>query len=168
MSSALLAASFAAVLHAHGPLPTMAKLTGQLQSPGRALRGDEKPADAAKDEKRFEGEWAVVSQKYKGKDVDPAELKDMRFVFKGKTVALIDRGVRANWTIDPTKNPKHLDLVYTDPEPVEGLTVHGVYEFEGDTLRICFDADKLRPGKVESPIGSNTILHVLKRVKKDR
>jgi hypothetical protein len=43
----------------------------------------------------------------------------------------------------------------------------GIYEFDGDKLKVCFDATgKKRPTEFKSPPGSETFVNVHKRVKK--
>ena len=44
--------------------------------------------------------------------------------------------------------------------------IKGIYEIDGDSLKICFAIEGERPKKFESAEGSTTMLIVLKRIKK--
>jgi hypothetical protein len=49
----------------------------------------------------------------------------------------------------------------------KGKTFRGIYEFEGDTRKVCLaPAGKERPKEFSSTAGSGHVLAVLKRVKK--
>ena len=68
--------------------------------------------------------------------------------------------------IDPTKSPKTIDVTMTEG-PNKGAIMLGIYEIDGDTLKVCFDAEvKKRPTEFKSPAGSETFVNVHKRVKK--
>jgi uncharacterized protein (TIGR03067 family) len=63
---------------------------------------------------------------------------------------------RGTSRIDPAKRPKAIDLTPTEGEH-KGQTARGIYEVEGDTLKICFaEPDKPRPteftGKTEATL----------------
>jgi hypothetical protein len=51
--------------------------------------------------------------------------------------------------------------------PSKGAVMLGIYEFEGDTLKVCFDpTGKKRPTEFKSEPGSGNFVNVHKRVKK--
>jgi hypothetical protein len=53
------------------------------------------------------------------------------------------------------------------PDKGKGPTTLGIYEFDGDTLKFCFDQKgKKRPTAFEAPAGSSYFLATAKRVKK--
>ncbi len=50
----------------------------------------------------------------------------------------------AQYKLDPTASPKTIDIIKKD------MVELGIYELEGDTLRICLAKDLRRPTKFES------------------
>jgi RNA polymerase sigma factor (sigma-70 family) len=117
-----------------------------------------------KDKDALQGEWKVVSGKNVGKP-DPnveAEIKGKPFVFKGDK--LTAKG-ECDYTIDPAKTPKELDVVPTEgPENEKGKTFRAIYELKGDDLKITFNnlPDQARPKTFDE---DGTFAVVLKRVK---
>jgi uncharacterized protein (TIGR03067 family) len=55
-----------------------------------------------------------------------------------------------SFTLDPTKNPKTIDFTLIKG-PGKGKTYRGIYQFDGDDLKLCFpaDPDGARPAKLE-------------------
>ncbi len=134
---------------------------------GPSGRADDKP-DVAKEFKKFRGNWTFKSVKAGGKKL-PAEP------FKGRTVTFdgdkyfVKRGDKveevATLKLDPSKSPKTLDVRVTDG-PNKGAVMLGIYEFDDDTLKVCFDPKgKKRPTAFKTA-GSSSVLVVHKRVKK--
>jgi uncharacterized protein (TIGR03067 family) len=119
---------------------------------------------------RLEGVW-----RFAGVEVDgvkqpnvPFEtnklivLKDGRYVIvQGKRIT---RGVVK---LDPTKAPKHYDVLITSGRN-KGLTSPGIYELEGDTLHVFQTLrGKERPTALLSKPGTGSLLHVFKREQRD-
>ena len=68
--------------------------------------------------------------------------------------------------LDPSKSPKTIDVTMTEGLN-KGTVMLGIYEIDGDTLKVCFDAEgKKRPTEFKSAPGSQTFVNVHKRVKK--
>ena len=68
--------------------------------------------------------------------------------------------------LDPSKSPKTIDVTMTEG-PSKGTVMLGIYEIDGDTLKVCFDPHgKKRPTEFKSAPGSQTFVNVHKRVKK--
>jgi uncharacterized protein (TIGR03067 family) len=125
--------------------------------------------DDKDDAKKIQGTWVVDPSTFKGVE-DKETLKEvlkeaesMRFVFAGDTFTM--RHPPANeekggFRLDPTKNPKQIDL--TD-------SARGIYELDGDTLKLCWDQrgkDNGRPTKFAWAKDKGTIYYyVLKREK---
>jgi uncharacterized protein (TIGR03067 family) len=71
-----------------------------------------------------------------------------------------------SYKLDPTKSPKHIDLIHNEKKLETGL---GVYKLEGDKLTLCLPAfakNKGRPTELVSKVKSGTLLMVFERVKK--
>ncbi len=125
-------------------------------------------ADVEKELKKFDGTWTFESVEAGGKEVPPTEFKGVTVTFEGGkyTVKKGDEVIQAaTLTLDPSKLPKTLDVTVADG-PNKGAVMLGIYEFSGDTLKVCFDPEgKKRPTEFKSASGSQTLV-IHKRVKK--
>jgi uncharacterized protein (TIGR03067 family) len=125
--------------------------------------------DAAKKElKKLEGTWATVSIEAAGQKVTDADkIKTRKLTTKGEkyTLKVGDETVQGTIEINPTKKPKTMD-VKPDSGSNKGKTLLGIYELEGDNLRICLaPPGKDRPTEFASEAGTAHQLVVYKREK---
>jgi uncharacterized protein (TIGR03067 family) len=123
-----------------------------------------KPDDADK----FQGHWTVISYEEEGVCLPDNVTKTWTFAFEGKGIAS-SCAARPSWKdsgtirVDSTPSPKSIDISW---KTVQG-TILGVYEFEGEKLRICFGGpDRPRPLRFASEFKGGTCQIVL--VKGDR
>jgi len=75
------------------------------------------------------------------------------------------KAISGAFKVDATKKPKTMDMT-----PSEGRykdkTLLGIYELDGDTLKICFaEPGKDRPTDFTSKAGSGVVLAIHKREK---
>jgi uncharacterized protein (TIGR03067 family) len=127
------------------------------------LVGGTAAQDAKEDMKKLEGTWVVVSAERDGKNYD--RIKDDQVVFAGDkiTIKSKERDQKGTYKLDPSKKPKALDLI---SDNAGDPPVHGIYEFKGEELRICFSRPgKDRPTAFATQAGSEMTLVVMKRVK---
>ena len=129
---------------------------------------DDKP-DVEKELKKFQGTWTFESSESGGQKVPAVQLKDLVLTFEGARhtvrngTEVIQVGTQ---TIDTSKKPKAIDVTLTEG-PMKGAVLLGIYEIDGDTLKVCFDLEgKKRPTEFKSPPGSQTFVNVHKRAKK--
>jgi uncharacterized protein (TIGR03067 family) len=119
-------------------------------------------ADA--DGKKLKGKWKVVSLAVDGMKQD--EVPNHRLTFADGTFVLeIDGQERANGTyrLDAAAKPKVLDLVFTEGIHA-GDTMPGIFEWDGDRLKLCAGAPKGdRPKDFNSPDGSGHRLMVFEK-----
>ena len=109
---------------------------------GRAGAQDD---TAKKELKKLEGTWATVSIEAAGEKVtDKDKIKTRKLTTKGDkyTLNVGDESVQGTIEINPTKKPKTID-VKPDSGSNKGKTLLGIYELDGDNLKICLAA----PGK---------------------
>ena len=126
---------------------------------------DEKPKP---DAEAIQGTWRL--EKFEGEDKPPADSGDILLIFKEGKMSVSVAG-RANqkgeYKLDATAKPKAIDLT----KPGEN-DARGIYELDGDTLKICLvdDGKAVRPTEFKAA-GKRIMLFVLKRVpdeKKDK
>jgi uncharacterized protein (TIGR03067 family) len=129
---------------------------------------DEK-GDVEKEVKKFQGTWTIESSVTGGMEIPADQLKGFIVIYEGNkhTVKYGDKVIQVGTQkIDPSKSPKTIDVTMSEG-PSKGTTMLGIYEFDGDTLKACFDpTGKKRPTEFKSAPGSQNFVNVHKRVKK--
>jgi uncharacterized protein (TIGR03067 family) len=100
--------------------------------------------DADKEEvKKLAGTWHLVSFEIDGRQELP---KDGRLVIQGDTMKTYvgDKLVsESTFSIDPTKKPRTID--WQSIKPKAGIKSIGIYELQGDRLKLCGTEGKDRP-----------------------
>jgi uncharacterized protein (TIGR03067 family) len=123
--------------------------------------------DAAKEKKMLEGKWLPMQAEHAGQKLPEAQLKSLSLdiadgTYTVKAGNVVDKGTLK---IDPAAKPKAMDIVGTDG-PNKGKTFLAIYEFKGDTLRICYDLDgKARPTEFVTSKDRPFFLAVYQRAK---
>ena len=111
------------------------------------------------------GVWDFSAIVLDGKKI---EFKAFWF-FKDATVGeYIDRNTQrrvGTFVPDPTKTPKMIDVNFVRGSGAATGLFQGIYELDGDTLKICFGTEKGRPTDMTSTEGSKNLLMVFKRRK---
>lgn len=137
-------------------------------SGGSGTPADDK-ADLEQEIKKFQGTWTIESSEAGGNELPADELKTLVVTFEGEkhTVKKGDEVIQVGTQkIDPSKSPKTIDVTFSEG-PHKGTVMLGIYEFDGDVLKVCFDSEgKTRPTEFKSPPGSKNFVNVHKRVKK--
>jgi uncharacterized protein (TIGR03067 family) len=137
-------------------------------SGGSRILADDK-ADLAKETKKFQGSWTIESSVAGGQEIPRNQLKEFLVIYEGDkhTVKVGDKVIQVGTQkIDPSKSPKTIDVTMSEG-PNKGAVMLGIYEFDGETLKVCFDPQgKKRPTEFKSEAGSQNFVNVHKRVKK--
>ena len=141
---------------------------GFAASAGSGIVAGDK-ADLEKDIRKFQGTWTFESSEAGGKELPAGELREFVLTFEGdkhtvkKGNEMVQVGTQK---LDPSKSPKAIDVTLTEGVN-KGAVMLGIYEINGDTLKVCFDAaGKKRPTEFKSAPGSGNFVNVHKRVKK--
>jgi uncharacterized protein (TIGR03067 family) len=120
-----------------------------------------------KDEDAIQGVWQL--DKFEGMEAPPPEIiGKLHFVFKdGKldvTMSGMPRDKQGTYKLDPAAKPKTIDLIAGDERPAPGI-----YELDGDTLKICLaeGPNAARPTEFK-PDGKRVAVVTFKRMKEDK
>jgi uncharacterized protein (TIGR03067 family) len=108
------------------------------------------------------GEWEMLAAYQDGHALDPSMVKTGRRVTSAtRTTTYFGKQVfmKASYTTDTTQHPKTIDLALDS-----GKTQLGIYQVDGDTMKLCFTAPgNPRPADFESKAGDRRTSAVWKR-----
>ena len=133
--------------------------------------GAEGPKDdaAAKDLKRMEGDWAAVSIEVDGMKIPVEDAMALFRSVKGDqyTVSRYRKVVgKGTIRLDATKKPRAIDALPAGASG-EGKSLLGIYEFDGNKLKLCFARPGVaRPTEFSAKEDSGHTLTVWQREKK--
>jgi uncharacterized protein (TIGR03067 family) len=119
------------------------------------------------DEDKIQGTWIPLYFERDGKKGPEGDLKDTKMtIAAGKLkVTMGPKEMELGYKLDPTKKPKEIDI--TETEGGKDQVHKGIYELDGDNLKICFaHAPGERPTAIQSEVGRDHRIVVLKRAPK--
>src|SRR5438132_3590562 len=97
---------------------------------------------------RLAGVWRFALVEVEGKRQPDVPFATNKMILSKDGHYVVGQGprvTRGTLKLDPAKNPKHYNPTIMTGR-LQGLTVPGIYELDGDTLRICFPLrNKERP-----------------------
>ena len=128
---------------------------------------------------QLQGTWELVSAHRSGKDATSQMPKDYKIIFRSDRL-IFEIGGRelfedghCHIVLHPSKSPKQFELLQTIKfatgarEFFSRATLPGIYEFDGETLRLCWDVEgKNRPSNFVTKVGSEHVSVSLKRTGK--
>lgn len=118
--------------------------------------------DAKKELKKMEGTWQVTSSETDGQKMSEEDVKQIKVIIKGNqyTLKQLDNTInQGTFKLDPTKKPKTIDIMPKEGDN-SGGTMKGIYEFKGDTQKICWaPPDHERPTKFTAEGGCTLIVY---------
>jgi uncharacterized protein (TIGR03067 family) len=136
---------------------------------GQPAAVDDGDAAVKKELEKVAGTWRLVSVEKDGRKLPEDEVKPLRLVIAGDRYTLRRAGKtveEGKVRIDPTRNPRTIDIYPTKPE---GKVQLGIYEWDGDDrLRICFThpgAAQTRPAEFSTTKGTGHVMEVGEREK---
>jgi uncharacterized protein (TIGR03067 family) len=116
----------------------------------------------------IEGEWQMVSCIRNGDALDETMVKTGRRVTRGSqtSVSFGDQlFLQASFTVDASQYPKTIDLANTRG-PAAGKTQLGIYELEGEVMKICYAGPRTpRPADYSATKGDGRTVAVWKRTR---
>ncbi|MBZ5727708.1 MAG: TIGR03067 domain-containing protein [Acidobacteriia bacterium] len=113
----------------------------------------------------LQGTWTVTALEVEGQKMPAAMLAAGRIVIAGDRFTSTGMGVeyQGTLTLDATASPRKIDMNF-DAGPETGNSNPGIYELEGDTLRLCIATrGGRRPSGFASTPGSGLALETLVR-----
>jgi uncharacterized protein (TIGR03067 family) len=124
----------------------------------------DRPADAAKEElRKLQGTWTIEFQQEDGKKLSESDLKGRTISFGSSLFLIRRKGVMEQMgkiKIDPAKGTINASI---EKGTREGDLLPGIYDLDGDTLKICLSTDgDTRPKDFKA--GPDKLLIVCKRV----
>ena len=128
--------------------------------PMGALRGREQKEEV----ESLEGEWTVVAWEIDGGTTPSAKYEGKKVVIKGGEIRLtIDLFLsdRFSFQLNSNRAPKEINLTALDGW-LKGTTQPGIYEVDGQRLRICMGM-KVRPTKFVTTPVSDFVMMTLER-----
>ena len=121
------------------------------------------PAVAA-ERARFMGRWQVLTRESSGESLDMTD-RDFSFTFGADRYRLVVNGRTrqdGTFTLDPRRQPRRID--WTARVNGKEHRVLGLYEFGGETLKLCMaDAGEARPAKLSTVGLGYVVLYTLRR-----
>ena len=113
------------------------------------------------DQEKIQGTWALVSGERNGKSLPADVIQHIHLIFAGDklTTKNKDRQTEATFRLNPNQTPKAIDV------DMEGNVGKGIYQFDGDTLKIAHgEVGDARPQDF-AKTGSGLTVLVVKRAK---
>jgi uncharacterized protein (TIGR03067 family) len=140
-------------------LLTLMVVTMVLTVAAGAFAGD----DVTKEKKLLQGTWVVQSVSRAGKATDDGKGAEIEFAGDQVTFKMKkgdeQKEMKGKYKIDPTKKPKTIDIQFTEKK---GL---GIYELEGDTLRVCHGVKEEESARPTAFTDKEVVVVTLKRKK---
>ena len=132
------------------------------------VAADKPKVDAKAELKNLQGTWEMVGLEVNGETVPEKKLEGTTLVIKDDkyTVKVKDNSHETTIKIDPTKDPKAIDMYFPNGTELPKLS-KGVYELDGDTFKVCRHQTpgEDRPSQIGSSPNTNLFVVTWKRKK---
>jgi uncharacterized protein (TIGR03067 family) len=128
----------------------------------RTLAGGLEDVPGRSDKEKIQGAWVAVSAELGGKPVSDEQVKKCKVTFEGDKIhleGLVKGEGKGSFALDPSKNPRTIDILITDEDDVAAI-----YALDGDELRLCINTGgSERPKEFATTGQSKFLLIVFKR-----
>jgi uncharacterized protein (TIGR03067 family) len=122
-------------------------------------------ATDADDNRAWQGTWNMVACTYNGEP----QSGDVQWIVKNDryTIRLSGKTGTDPHIITLDARQKHIDVFHHDtPKGTWGGSFKGIYEIQGNTLKVCYDLKGERyPKSLEAGRGSGQVLYTFQRVR---
>jgi uncharacterized protein (TIGR03067 family) len=110
----------------------------------------------------MQGTWTVTAWETKGEPPPDEPVEKLRVEIAGDRLVFHEDQTKyvLTFVLNPAASPKTIDLQRKDEPPMPGI-----YELDGDTLKVCFNKGKERPKEFSIDGEGTRTLFVLKRQK---
>ena len=141
-----------------------------MGSPLAATKAEDPPSRklAQEDLKKLQGTWECVSMEREGDPIPAEQLKGTKVVYEDDLATLYRDGEvfrRGLITLDTAKTPRRVNT-WDLNGPYADQTVPGIYEIDGDTLKLCFSRPNVdRPKEFTTKKEPGYLMVVYKRKK---
>jgi uncharacterized protein (TIGR03067 family) len=148
--------------------PRLALLTG-LALGLLPLALGARAGDVKKDKEQLQGTWQLTKVLADGAEVDPKLLQGKTLVVEGDRMTTVfplggkEERQKGTYKLAPAKKPKEIDVT-ADEGPEKGVKTLGIYDLQGDTLKLALNKDK-RPTEFTAPQKSSTAVFFFRRAK---
>lgn len=115
----------------------------------------------------IQGTWIIVAAEKNAIAFPKEELEHQRLTFMDDKVLFRvgESKIKGTFKLDTTKKPKTIKMKFKDGK--EEGTLSGIYDLQGDGLKICAFQDEEEPPKeFKTAKGSPAVMMTLKREKK--
>jgi uncharacterized protein (TIGR03067 family) len=126
--------------------------------------------DAKKDREQLQGTWRLTRVLAKGEEVPPKLFEGGTMLVEGDVMTTVTRSAgkevrqKGKYKLDPAKKPREIDVVSEEGSD-KGAKVLGIYDLQGDTLKLALNKDK-RPTEFTATEKSTTVVFVFRRAQK--
>lgn len=128
--------------------------------------GSSQESKGKSDQEQIQGTWKVVEAEQDGMKPPQQFLDNFKVTFKGdKAVPEGVQGSEATFKLDSDKKPRQIQI--TPNEGGGSRVMKGIYQIDGDTLKLCFRRGENAepPTEFSGAAGTGNMLMVLKRQK---
>jgi uncharacterized protein (TIGR03067 family) len=141
--------------------------TGHAAGQKPALKSEGREA-AREDLKKLEGVWDRTYMEYRGEVWPQEKIEGWTAMYEGDRLTLRIHGKvyrESIVTLDPSRSPRAMNSWDLDG-PAADQTVLGIYEFDGDTVKVCFALPcNKRPTEFTTKKGTGFLYCIYKRGK---
>ena len=114
------------------------------------------------------GTWELISLEKEGRPVSAEEVDNLKIVWIIQADQIVmqskDGQSTAKYSLDPSANPKRINLTLTSDPQKQEQTLPGIYARPNGTLRVCYDPKgEVQPKKFETKADQTVLLMDFKK-----